>query len=185
MAHKHSDSRVPGSTLCEVLEARFFLSRCQDCDCSAAEHESYRNQASFYASKWQQTDPLMIGVRRYVDEKQPEVEQLVFVELHRALSDEKSTEVVFVSRCSGPNRESYCPPTTWFRLKCTCQAPTSCHHLHRTMFCSWDQGLMPPVPGETKGLLATLRVLNRFLVMFGTWPSPGLSGPPTIWIRWW
>lgn len=142
-------------------------------DCSAAEHESYRNQASFYASKWQQTDPLMIGVRRYVDEKQPEVEQLVLEGYIAPLGREKygwlssflgapvQTEIVLPTddmvqaqvHLSGTNILSPSPQD---------------HVLFMGI-----KDLMPPVPGETKGLLATLRVLKSIPGYVGTWPSPG------------
>lgn len=142
-------------------------------DCSSAEHDAYRNQASFYASKWQQTDPLMVGVRRYVDEQQPEVEQLLLEGYIAPLGREKYG---WLSSFLGEpvQTEIVLPADDMVQLQVHLSggnilSPSPQDHV---LFMG-IKDLLPPVPGETKGLLATLRVLKSIPGYVGTWPSPG------------
>ncbi len=46
-------------------------------ECSQDEFDAYQEQSHFYATRWQQTDPLMFGIRRFMDQDVPSVENLV------------------------------------------------------------------------------------------------------------
>ena len=142
-------------------------------DCTREEAASYIDQASFYASKWQQTDPLMVGVRRFTDEQMPTVEKLVVEGYIAPLGREKYG---YLSSMLGAPRQTTIelPPDDiiHFQGSLSGDSPLGRQALDHILFAG-IKDLVPPVPGETKGLLATLRLLKSIPGYVGTWPSPG------------
>jgi hypothetical protein len=142
-------------------------------DCTREEAASYIDQASFYATKWQQTDPLMVGIRRFTDEKLPTVEKLVLEGYIAPLGREKYG---WLSSMIGVPRQTTIelPTDDIIHLQGSLSgdSPLGRQALDHILFAG-IKDLVPPVPGETKGLLATLRLLKSIPGYVGTWPSPG------------
>ena len=142
-------------------------------DCTREEAASYIDQASFYATKWQQTDPLMVGIRRFTDEQLPTVEKLVIEGYVAPLGREKYG---WLSSMLGAPRQTSInlPPDDIIQLQGSLSgdSPLGRQALDHLLFVG-IKDLVPPVPGETKGLLATLRLLKSIPGYVGTWPSPG------------
>ena len=142
-------------------------------ECSIEEAKAYRDQASFYATQWQQTDPLMIGIRRYVRDTNDKVERLAIEGYVAPLGREKYG---WLSNMLAPpvQTEIQLPPDDVIN----CQAHLAGQSSPRSfspdhvMFAGLKD-MIPPVPGETKGLLATLRTLQSLPAYLGGWPRPG------------
>ena len=142
-------------------------------DCSPEEAQSYREQASFYATQWQQTDPLMVGIRRFARDPIEKVERLAIEAYVAPLGREKYG---WLSSMLAP------PVRTQIQLPpddvINCQAHLAGQSTSRSfspdhvMFAGLKD-MVPPVPGETKGLLATLRTLQSLPAYLGGWPRPG------------
>ncbi len=142
-------------------------------ECSVEESQSYRDQASFYASQWQQTDPLMVGIRRFARVPNEPIERLAIEAYVAPLGREKYG---WLSSMLAP------PVRTQIQLPpddvINCQAHLAGQSTSRSfspdhvMFAGLKD-MVPPVPGETKGLLATLRTLQSLPAYLGGWPRPG------------
>ena len=142
-------------------------------DCSAEEAQSYRDQSAFYATQWQQTDPLMVGIRRFSRDPNEKVERLAIEAYVAPLGREKYG---WLSSMLAP------PVRTQIQLPpddvINCQAHLAGQSTSRSfspdhvMFAGLKD-MVPPVPGETKGLLATLRTLQSLPAYLGGWPRPG------------
>lgn len=142
-------------------------------DCTQEEYQAYQEQAHFYASKWQQTDPLMFGVRRFSHDEQTNVEKLVLEGYIAPLGREKYG---FLSSFLGEpvQTEIELPKEDVIHIQAHLSGDgilgrTSIDHV---LFAGMKD-MVPPIPGETKGLLAILRVLRSIPGYIGTWPSPG------------
>ncbi|MFN9638909.1 MAG: hypothetical protein ACK56W_02645 [Pirellula sp.] len=142
-------------------------------DCTREEAAAYIDQASFYATKWQQTDPLMVGIRRFTDEQLPNVEKLVIEGYIAPLGREKYG---WLSSMLGAPRQTTIelPPDDIIHLQGSLsgESPLGRQALDHLLFAG-IKDLVPPIPGETKGLLATLRLLKSIPGYVGTCPSPG------------
>ncbi len=162
----HDSSRGKRGSFLPIADVRFS-------DCSVDEAQSYRDQAAFYATQWQQTDPLMVGVRRFSREPNEKVERLAIEAYVAPLGREKYG---WLSNMLAP------PVRTAIQLPpddvINCQAHLAGQSTSRSfspdhvMFAGLKD-MVPPVPGETKGLLATLRTLQSLPAYLGGWPRPG------------
>ncbi len=142
-------------------------------DCSVEEAQAYREQATFYATQWQQTDPLMVGVRRFARGPDERVERLALEAYIAPLGREKYG---WLSNMLAP------PVRTQIQLPpddvINCQVHLAGQSISRSyspdhvMFAGLKD-MVPPVPGETKGLLSTLRTLQSLPAYLGAWPRPG------------
>ena len=142
-------------------------------DCSVEEAQAYREQAAFYATQWQQTDPLMVGVRRFARGPDEPVERLALEAYIAPLGREKYGWLSGI--LAGPVRtQIQLPPDDVIN----CQAHLAGQSTSRSfspdhvMFAGLKD-MVPPVPGETKGLLSTLRMLQSLPAYLGGWPRPG------------
>ena len=142
-------------------------------DCSVEEAQAYREQATFYATQWQQTDPLMVGVRRFARGPDERVERLAVEAYIAPLGKEKYGWLS--GMLAAPVRtQIQLPPDDVI----SCQAHLAGQSITRSyspdhvMFAGLKD-MVPPVPGETKGLLSTLRMLQSLPVYLGGWPRPG------------
>jgi hypothetical protein len=155
-------------------------------DCTPGEAQAYRDQAAFYATQWQQTDPLMVGIRRFAKENGDSVERLAIEAYVAPLGQEKYGWLSKLLAAPVRTRIQQPPDDV-----INCQVHLSGHQTSRSfspdhvMFAGLKD-MVPPVPGETKGLLATLRTLQSLPAYLGAWPRPGyldrlplgLGGPP-------
>jgi len=142
-------------------------------DCSAEEALAYRDQATFYATQWQQTDPLMVGIRRFSRNPNERIERLAIEAYVAPLGKEKYGWLS--NMLAAPVRtQIQLPPDDVIN----CQAHLTGQGIGRTsapdyvMFAGLKD-MVPPVPGETKGLLATLRTMQSLPAYLGGWPGPG------------
>ena len=142
-------------------------------DCSVEEAQAYRDQANFYATQWQQTDPLMVGVRRFSREPGERVERLALEAYIAPLGREKYG---WLSSMLAPPVRTHIqlPPDDVinFQAHLAGQSTNRSFSPDHVMFAGLKD-MVPPVPGETKGLLATLRMLQSLPAYLGGWPRPG------------
>jgi hypothetical protein len=146
-------------------------------ECSAEEAQGYRDQAAFYATQWQQTDPLMVGIKRYSSEPDAKsngkLERLTIEAYVAPLGREKYGWLS--SFLAAPVRtEIQLPPDDVinFQAHLAGQSTARSYAPDHVMFAGLKD-MVPPVPGETKGLLATLRTLQSLPAYVGGWPRPG------------
>lgn len=158
-------------------------------ECSQDEFDAYQDTSHFYATRWQQTDPLMFGIRRFMDQDVPSVENLVVEGYIAPLGREKYG---WIARLLGDpvQTEIELPRDDMIHVQVhlSGDTPLGRHSPNHVLFAG-IKDLVPPIPGETKGLLATLRVLKSIPGYLGTWPSPGYldrlpfglgGGPPDM-----
>ena len=142
-------------------------------ECSEEEAGNYRDQASFYATQWQQTDPLMVGVRRFAGEPSEKMERLAIEAYVAPLGQEKYG---WLSQFLAPpvRTEIQLPPDDVIncQVHMAGQSTARSYSPDHVMFAGLKD-MVPPVPGETKGLLATLRTLQSLPAYLGGWPRPG------------
>lgn len=142
-------------------------------ECSIEEAQAYRDQASFYATQWQQTDPLMVGIRRFARAPNERVERLAIEAYVAPLGREKYGWLS--SMLAPPVRtEIQLPPDDVINCQAHLAGQSSARSFSpdHVMFAGLKD-MVPPVPGETKGLLATLRTLQSLPAYLGGWPRPG------------
>jgi hypothetical protein len=142
-------------------------------ECSVEEAQQYRDQASFYATQWQQTDPLMVGVRRYARDTNDPVERLALEAYIAPLGREKYGWLS--SLLAAPVRtEIRMPPDDVIngQVHMAGQSNSRSFSPDHVMFAGLKD-MVPPIPGETKGLLAILRTLQTLPAYMGGWPRPG------------
>ncbi len=142
-------------------------------ECSVEESQSYRDQASFYASQWQQTDPLMVGIRRFSRAPNERIERLAIEAYVAPLGREKYGWLS--SMLAPPVRtQIQLPPDDVINCQAHLAGQSSARSYSpdHVMFAGLKD-MVPPVPGETKGLLATLRTLQSLPAYLGGWPRPG------------
>ena len=136
-------------------------------DCSLEE------QAAFYATQWQQTDPLMVGVRRFSKAPDERVERLAVEAYIAPLGREKYG---WLTNMLAPpvKTQIQLPPDDVinFQAHLAGQSTSRSFSPDHVMFAGLKD-MVPPVPGETKGLLATLRTLQLLPAYLGAWPRPG------------
>ena len=151
------------------------------------EAEGYTKIAGFYRDQWRQMDPLLIGLRRFAVEGQPNVERVAVEGYIAPFGKEKYG---WLANMLGPATQvelalpqddvaslqlhmSGANPLGW---------PTQDYHLFAGV-----KDMLPPVPEETKGLIKMLRALQAVPGYIGAWPMPGLldqlplglgGGPP-------
>ena len=142
-------------------------------DCSAEEAQEYRDQAAFYATQWQQTDPLMVGVRRFSRAPNERVERLAVEAYIAPLGREKYGWLT--SMLAPPvSTQIQLPPDDVinFQAHLAGKSTSRSYSPDHVMFAGLKD-MVPPVPGESKGLLATLRILQSLPAYLGGWPRPG------------
>jgi hypothetical protein len=155
-------------------------------DCTPEESAEYRAAADFYATQWQQTDPLMFGLRRYSHPELPNVERIAIEAYIAPLGSQKYG---WLGLLLAPPMDSQVQLPTddivslqvHLRGFRDARSQTPNHFLFAGI-----KDVLPPLPEETKGLLATLRILKSLPVYLGAWPKPayldrlplGLGGGP-------
>jgi hypothetical protein len=142
-------------------------------ECTPEEAEAYQDQANFYATQWQQTDPLMVGIRRFKRGTNDNVERIALEAYIAPLGREKYG---FIANLLAPpvNTQIQLPPDDVINCQVHMAGQTMSNSFtpDHVMFAGLKD-MVPPVPGETKGLLATLRTLQSLPAYLGGWPRPG------------
>jgi hypothetical protein len=142
-------------------------------DCSGDEAAAYSMVSEFYANQWQETDPLMFGLRRFAHPELPKVERLAIEAYVAPLGSEKYGTLGALL-ASPASTQVIMPPDDVINVQLrlsgiqTARAYSEDHFLFAGL-----KDLIPPLPEETKGLIAVLRLMRTLPVYLGAWPKPG------------
>ena len=151
------------------------------------EADGYNKIAAFYRDQWRQMDPLLIGLRRFAVEGQPQVERIA---IEGYIAPFGKAKYGWIANMLGPATqvELALPRDDVASLQLHMSGanplgrPTQDYHLFAGI-----KDMLPPVPEETKGLIKMLRALQAVPGYLGAWPMPGLldqlplglgGGPP-------
>lgn len=142
-------------------------------ECSREEYEAYQKQAHYYATEWQETDPFMVGIRRYQHPHLPKVEDLVIEAYVAPLGSEKYG-LISTLLAEPVQTEITRPDDDMVHVQVHLSGESLIRQqtLDHVLFAG-IKDMVPPIPGETEGLLATLKLLRSIPGYIGTWPSPG------------
>jgi hypothetical protein len=143
-------------------------------DCSQAEAANYADLAKFYSQSWPQTEPLVIGVRRFSDPDREDVEQVALEGYVAPFAQEKYG---WLSLFLAP------PISTQIQMAkddmISVQAHLSGKNLigrnvtpDHVVFLG-VKDMLPPPPDDSRKLLETLRMLQQMPAYLGAWPLPG------------
>jgi hypothetical protein len=142
-------------------------------DCSPEEAAIYQASAEFYADEWQQTDPLMFGLRRFAHPELPKVERLAIESYIAPLGSEKYGWLGSVLAPPLPTQVEH-PPDDVVNVQVRLAGLQSDRFYAEDHFLfAGIKDLTPPLPEETKGLLAILRMLKSLPAYIGSWPKAG------------
>lgn len=138
-----------------------------------SEAEAYAAQAAFFQQDWKQTDPLMVGIRRFAAPGNDLCERLAVEAYVAPFGREKYG---WVSSYLGPpiERQIQLPADDAANVQVHLagtekgRKSTPDHVLFLGL-----KDLTPPRVGETKGLIQTLRMLSETPAYLGAWPLPG------------
>lgn len=142
-------------------------------DASEEEVLRYQEQAQFYERDWKQTDPLLVGIRRFTSPDLPATERIALEAYVAPFGKEKYG---WISAFLAPPVQSKIrlPPDDIANL----QVHLSGNQIGRrfipdhVLFLGLKD-LLPPSSVETKGLIRTLRILKETPAYLGAWPLPG------------
>jgi hypothetical protein len=158
-------------------------------DCSVEEGTEYASVSHFYSQQWQETDPLMFGLRRFTHPELPHVEKLAIEAYVAPLGSDKYGALGLLLAPPNP-LQVVMPPDDVINAQVrlagiqTNQMVAEDHFLFVGL-----KDLVPPLPEETKGLIAILRLLRTLPAYLGAWPKPGYidrlplglgGGPPDV-----
>jgi hypothetical protein len=158
-------------------------------DCSTEEAAAYKLASEFYANQWQETDPLMFGLRRFAHPDLPKAERLAIEAYVAPLGSEKYGTLGVLLAPPVPT-QVIMPPDDVVNVQLrlsgiqTDRVFAEDHFLFAGL-----KDLVPPLPEETKGLFAILRLMRSLPAYIGSWPKPGYldrlplglgGGPPDV-----
>ncbi len=153
---------------------------------SPEEAAVYKLDSTFYRDNWQQTDPLVVGLRRFAN---PDREGLERVTVEAYVAPFGQEKYGWLSTYLAPPIETQIqlPPDDVANIQVHLSgvglgANRPPNHV---MFLG-VKDMIPPEPAENKGLIKTLRALQATPGYLGAWPLPGyldrlplgLGGPP-------
>ena len=136
-----------------------------------SERERYAKLAEFYQRKWQQMDPMMFGLRRYKSTVNENCER---VALEGYVAPMGTAKYGWLANLLGPptHIEIKLPgddiATVQAHMRGSISGRVADYHLFTGI-----KDMVPPEPGETKGLIKTLRFLKSVPAYLGAWPMPG------------
>ena len=142
-------------------------------DCTPEESAEYRESTEFYTKDWQQTDPLMFGLRRYEHPENPKAERVAIEAYIAPLGSDKYG---WMSLLLAP------PVEQQVQLPLDDVVNVQLHMrgngfgknaVPNHILFSGLKDIELPFPEETKGLFATLGLLKSLPVYLGAWPKPG------------
>ncbi len=142
-------------------------------EASREEADRYRQQAKFYERDWKQTDPMVIGLRRF---SHPDQQGLERVTLEAYVAPFGKEKYGWLSNQLAP------PIDMQIRLPAEDVASVQVHLAGNSigrrvipdhvLFLGLKD-MVPPKHGDTTGLIQTLRTLKETPAYLGAWPRPG------------
>lgn len=143
-------------------------------DCTPEEAADYRETIEFYTKDWQQTDPLMFGLRRY---EHPEIPKAERVAIEAYIAPLGSDKYGWMSLLLAPpvDQQIQLPSDDVVSLQLHLRGNDTGNRLipNHTLFAGLKDVELP-FPEETKGLFATLGLLKSLPIYLGAWPKPAL-----------
>ena len=139
-----------------------------------AEADRYARIANFYQGEWRHMDPMLIGLRRFQVEGQPNREQVAF-EGYLAPFDAGKYGWVAQQLAGPSNVEMQLPADDAISVQLHVQGtpspatPLGDYHLFGGI-----KDMLPPDPEDAQGLIRTLQALRAAPAYIGAWPKPGL-----------
>jgi hypothetical protein len=155
-------------------------------DCSVEEAKDYEMMAQFYANQWQETDPLMFGLRRFAHPELPKTERLAIEAYVAPLGSDKYGALGVLLAPPVPT-QVILPPDDVINVQIRLAGiQTDVVFAEDHFLFAGLKDLVPPLPEETKGLIAILRLMRTLPAYLGAWPKPsyldrlplGLGGGP-------
>jgi len=142
--------------------------------CSPEEAQRYLAQADFYAKSWPQTDPLVVGLRRFADLERKDVERIALEAYVAPFGQEKYG---WLSMFLAPpvRTQIQLPPDDIFNVQAHLSGKSLLSRVptpDNVMFMG-VKDMTPPPPDENRRLLETLRALQQTPAYIGAWPLPG------------
>lgn len=158
-------------------------------DCTPEEAVEYRVAAEYYTKEWQQTDPLMVGLRRFEHPTIPKAERIA---IEASIAPLGSDKYGWVGLLLGPPdaRQIQLPSDDVVSLQLHLRGnELTGDSIPNHFLFAGLKDLELPFPEETKGLIATLRLLRTLPMYLGAWPKPAVldrlplglgGGPPDV-----
>ncbi len=140
---------------------------------SPAEAERYAKLATFYQNQWQQMDPMMVGLRRFQVDGDPQAERIGIEAYLAPFAREKYGWVGDLLAPAAPVAIAM-PPDDVINVQLLMNgttpvtAPRMPYHLFAGV-----KDMVPPEPGDMKGLISTFRALKSTPGYLGAYPQPG------------
>jgi len=143
-------------------------------ECAPEEAASYVEQSSYYATHWQQTDPLAVGIRRFAHPTSGTMERLAIEAYVAPFGRDKYG---WLSQVLAP------PVRTRIQLPADDVVNLQIHMSGQSLLgfapvqdhvlFSGVKDLIPPPPNANLKLIETLRTLQMTPAYVGAWPRPG------------
>lgn len=140
---------------------------------SASEAERYTKLAGFYETKWQQMDPMLVGLRRFQGEGDPRAERIGIEAYLAPFAREKYGWVANMLAPAAPL--AVATPTDdviSVQMLMNGTAPLTADREPYHLFAG-VKDMAPPSPGDTQGLIQTFRALKATPGYLGAYPRPG------------
>lgn len=142
--------------------------------CTQEEAERYRLQADFYAKSWPQTDPMVIGLRRFEDQERRDVERIA-IEAYVAPFGREKYGWLSMFLAPPVRTQIQLPPDDILNIQAHLSGQNLIGRnltLDHVMFMG-VKDMLPPPPDNSRKLLDTLRTLQQTPGYVGAWPLPG------------
>lgn len=140
---------------------------------SQAEADRYGRLANFYETKWQEMDPMLVGLRRFQVEGDPLAERIGVEAYLAPFAREKYGWIGDMLAPAAPYAIAT-PPDDVLSVQALMNgsaplaAPRQPYHLFAGI-----KDMLPPAPGDTQGLIQTFRALKATPGYLGAYPRPG------------
>ncbi len=155
-------------------------------DCTVEEAQLYQRDAEFCASQWKSTDPVMLGIRRFQSELDPNVDRLAIEAYISPLDIHKFGK--WGTFLAQPINTMIAQPqddVLSIQAHMAGQQVLRNTAPNNVLFMGLKDKL-PPMPKEDAGLLEIWRTLRQTAFYIGAWPQPryldmlplGLGGTP-------
>lgn len=140
---------------------------------NATERERVERLTRFYQSQWQQMDPMLVGLRRFKAEGDPMAERVSIEAYVAPFAKEKYGWVGDMLAPAAPVAISLpLEDIASVQLLMNGSTPLTAPRLPYHLFAG-VKDMLPPSPGDTKGLIKTFRALKATPGYLGAYPQPG------------
>lgn len=140
---------------------------------SAAEADRYAQLANFYETKWQQMDPMLIGLRRFQVDGDPRAERIGIEGYLSPFGREKYGWIADMLAPAAPVAIAT-PGDDVISVQALMNgsAPLTTHRQPYHLFAG-VKDMNPPAAGDSTGLIQTFRALKSTPGYLGAFPRPG------------